>query len=100
MGGTDKGSDFIHLKKLIKKKVKLLVLIGEAQEKIRMALGSSTETICCNSLEDAVEQSFANAQSGDVVLLSPGCASFDMFHDFEERGRRFKEAVRRLSEQE
>ena len=98
MGGMDKGSDFTRLQKLIKKKVKLLVLIGEAQEKISTALGRSTETICANSLEDAVKQCLSRARPGDVVLLSPGCASFDMFQDFEDRGRKFKEAVRRLSD--
>jgi UDP-N-acetylmuramoylalanine--D-glutamate ligase len=98
MGGMDKGSDFTQLQKLIKKKVKLLVLIGEAQEKISKALGRSTETICANSLEDGVKQCLSRARPGDVVLLSPGCASFDMFQDFEDRGRKFKEVVRRLSD--
>ena len=96
MGGLDKGGDFPVLQDLIEKKVKLLVLIGDAKEKIAQALGGTARIIKVNSLTEAVEVSMANASEGDVVLLSPGCASFDMFSDFEERGRKFKEAVRGL----
>lgn len=96
MGGLDKGGDFPVLRDLIEEKVKLLVLIGEATEKIARDLGGTVRTIKVNSLSEAVEVSMLNASEGDVVLLSPGCASFDMFADFEERGRKFKEAVREL----
>jgi UDP-N-acetylmuramoylalanine--D-glutamate ligase len=96
MGGLDKGSDFSVLRDLIERKVKLLVLLGEAKEKIERAAGGTVRTVKVNSLREAVEVSMANASRGDVVLLSPGCASFDMFSDFEDRGRKFKEAVRGL----
>lgn len=96
MGGLDKGSDFSVLRDLIERKVKLLILLGEAKEKIERAAGDAVETVKVNSLREAVEVSMANASKGDVVLLSPGCASFDMFTDFEERGRKFKEAVKEL----
>ena len=96
MGGLDKGSDFSVLRDLIERKVKLLVLLGEAKEVIERAAGGTVQTVKVNSLREAVEVSMANASRGDVVLLSPGCASFDMFIDFEDRGRKFKEAVRGL----
>ena len=97
MGGLDKGGDFPVLREMIKNKVKLLVLIGEAKKKIAQALGDTVRNIEVNDLNEAVKVSTANASKGDVVMLSPGCASFDMFADFEERGRRFKEAVRKLA---
>src|SRR5574341_464539 len=95
-GGLDKGSDFSPLHKLFKEKVKLLVLIGKAAEKMAQALGTSTETVMANTLQDAVKVASERASAGDVVLLSPACASFDMFRDFEDRGRQFKEAVMAL----
>lgn len=93
MGGLDKGSDFSVLADLIKSKVKLLLLIGKAADVIAEAIGSITETHRVSSLEEAVALSISKALSGDIVMLSPGCASFDMFKDFEDRGRKFKEAV-------
>lgn len=93
MGGREKDSDFKELRSLIKKKVRALVLIGEAKDKISVAVGDVTETIMADTLKKAVEVASAKAGPGNTVLLSPGCASFDMFADFEERGRKFKEAV-------
>jgi UDP-N-acetylmuramoylalanine--D-glutamate ligase len=95
-GGLDKGSDFRPLYDLFKRKVKLLVLIGKAAEKMAQALGTSTETVLANTLQDAVKVASERASAGDVVLLSPACASFDMFRDFEDQGRQFKEAVTAL----
>ncbi len=95
-GGLDKGSDFSPLFDLFKKKVKLLILIGKAADKMMTALGASTETVLMRTLQDAVQFASSRASQGDVVLLSPACASFDMFKDFEDRGRQFKEAVRAL----
>ena len=95
MGGLDKGSDFSVLRDLISKKVKALILIGEAKDKISKALAGETDTRSADDLDDAVKISISKASSGDVVLLSPGCASFDMFINFEERGKKFKEAVRK-----
>lgn len=93
-GGRDKAGDFSLMRSIVKEKVKCLILIGEAREKIREALGDLTETILASSLEDAVGLATQVAVKGDVVLLSPACASFDMFRDFEDRGRKFKEIVR------
>lgn len=95
-GGRDKAGDFFLLRPLVKEKVKCLILIGEAREKISKALGDLTETIMASSLEEAVRLAKENATKGDVVLLSPACASFDMFKDFEDRGRQFKDIVRKL----
>jgi UDP-N-acetylmuramoylalanine--D-glutamate ligase len=96
MGGRDKEGDFTALRDLIREKVKALILLGEAREKITRAVGEVTEIIHVNGLKEAVEVSMSKASAGDVVLLSPGCTSFDMFADFEERGRRFKEAVKEI----
>ncbi|MFN3480183.1 MAG: UDP-N-acetylmuramoyl-L-alanine--D-glutamate ligase [Thermodesulfovibrionales bacterium] len=95
-GGRDKAGDFSLLRPLVKEKVKCLILIGEAREKIRKALGDLTETLMASSLEEAVKFAKEKATKGDVVLLSPACASFDMFRDFEDRGRQFKDIVKGL----
>lgn len=95
-GGRDKAGDFSLLRPLVKEKVKCLILMGEAREKIRKALGDLTETIMASSLEEAVRFAKEKATGGDVVLLSPACASFDMFRDFEDRGRQFKDIVKGL----
>ncbi|MDA8100554.1 MAG: UDP-N-acetylmuramoyl-L-alanine--D-glutamate ligase [Nitrospiraceae bacterium] len=95
-GGLDKGSDFRPLFDLFKRKVKLLILIGKAADAMEKALGASTETVRAATLAEAVRIGHDRAGSGDVVLLSPACASFDMFRDFEDRGRQFKDAVRAL----
>ncbi len=95
-GGMDKGSDFSPLYGLFKQKVKLLILMGKAAEKMGITLGTSTETVYVKTLQDAVLLASSRASHGDAVLLSPACASFDMFRDFEDRGRQFKEAVKNL----
>ncbi len=96
-GGLDKGSDFTPLADLFRKKVKLLILIGKAADKMAETLGRSTETVFAKTLPEAVRFARGRARTGDVVLLSPACASFDMFRDFEDRGRQFKEAVKELA---
>ncbi len=96
-GGRDKGGDFARLRELVKSKVKALVLIGEARGKIEHALGDRVPTFHSPSLEEAVKLSFEKAQAGDTVLLSPACASFDMFRDYQHRGEVFKASVRTLS---
>lgn len=98
MGGLDKGSDFSVLRGLINKKVKALILIGEAKDNISKALAGETDTCSADDLDDAVKISISKASSGDVVLLSPGCASFDMFINFEERGKKFKESVKKMQD--
>jgi UDP-N-acetylmuramoylalanine--D-glutamate ligase len=95
-GGRDKGSDFSVLKELVRQRVKHLVLIGEAAGKIREALSDVVETNDARTMEEAVSMCRSYAQSGDVVLLAPACASFDMFQNYEQRGRVFKDAVRKL----
>lgn len=95
-GGRDKAGDFTLLRRLIKQKVKNLILIGEAKEKINKAVGDVTNVVYSDSLKSAVVMARKNSKRGDVVLLSPGCASFDMFMDFEDRGRQFKKIVRGL----
>lgn len=92
-GGRDKGGDYLKLRKLVSQRVKRLILIGEAKAKIRKALGSYTEVKEAPNLEEAVKEAYGAAQKGDVVLLSPACASFDMFRDFEDRGNKFKQFV-------
>lgn len=96
MGGMDKGGDFSVLRDPVRRKVKALILLGEARERIAKALEGTTEIAVVEGLTEAVELSMAKASAGDVVLLSPGCASFDMFKDFEDRGRQFKMAVRTM----
>ncbi|MFZ5907677.1 MAG: UDP-N-acetylmuramoyl-L-alanine--D-glutamate ligase [Nitrospirota bacterium] len=92
-GGRDKAGEFSLLRPLVKQKVKALVLIGEAAGKIRRALGDLTRTFMARDLGEAVQISRDIAAPGDVVLLSPACASFDMFDNFEDRGRKFKAFV-------
>jgi UDP-N-acetylmuramoylalanine--D-glutamate ligase len=96
MGGLDKGGDFSQLGEVVRERVKSLILIGEAKEKIANVLGEAAHVYMAADLYDAVETAISMATPGDSVLLSPGCASFDMFKNFEDRGLRFKEAVRRL----
>ena len=95
-GGKDKETDFSPLKPLMKEKVKHLVLIGETRNKFKGVLNGSFGYEESDSLEEAVCLAKAKAERGDVVLLSPACASFDMFKDYEERGNRFKTIVKNL----
>ncbi|MDI6800465.1 MAG: UDP-N-acetylmuramoyl-L-alanine--D-glutamate ligase [Thermodesulfovibrionales bacterium] len=92
-GGRDKDSDFTALRSLIKDRVKSLVLIGEAKEKIKKAVNNGVEVFMEDDFKTAILKARQLASSGDVVLLSPACASFDMFMDFEDRGRQFKKVV-------
>jgi|Deesub1362A_J573_1020465.scaffolds.fasta_scaffold00134_48 UDP-N-acetylmuramoylalanine--D-glutamate ligase len=96
MGGMDKGEDFSVLKDVVRDRVRTLILLGQAREKIKGVLGDVVDTFMVDDMDEAVNLAFSMASAGDTVLLSPGCASFDMFRDFEERGRRFKEAVKGL----
>ncbi|MBI4524081.1 MAG: UDP-N-acetylmuramoyl-L-alanine--D-glutamate ligase [Deltaproteobacteria bacterium] len=95
-GGVDKKGDYGVLEAQMKKKVKKLVLFGEARQVIREALGSLTETVVVDGLDAAVEEAWKSAVSGDVVLLSPACSSFDMFKNYAERGEAFKALVQAL----
>jgi len=96
-GGRDKDGDFAALRPLVGERVKQLILIGEAAVKIRRALSGAAEIRDAASMPEAVAFGRAAARPGDVVLLAPACASFDMFENYEHRGRVFKEAVRALA---
>ncbi len=95
-GGQDKGSDFSPLCELVSKKVRAVVLIGEAAERLSLVLNGYAFVERAENLEAAVSTAFLMAKPGEVVLLSPACASFDSFRDFEERGLSFKAAVKGL----
>ncbi|HOW42544.1 MAG TPA: UDP-N-acetylmuramoyl-L-alanine--D-glutamate ligase [Candidatus Omnitrophota bacterium] len=96
-GGRDKGLDYRPILELARQKVKRVILIGEARAKIRAALSDALSVQEAGSLEEAVAQAYRAAAPGDCVLLSPMCASYDMFKDYEERGRKFKQAVLALN---
>ena len=99
VGGTDKGNDYSVLNDLVRKHVKAIVCLGVDNAKIHAAfedIVGSDKIVDTRSAEEAVKASAAFARPGDVVLLSPCCASFDLFKNYEDRGRLFKEAVRHL----
>ncbi len=97
LGGQDKGNNYGEILDLVKEKVKAIVCMGLDNKPIHDAFDGVVETIVdTNNAKDAVLASYAVAESGDVVLLAPACASFDVFKNFEDRGRQFKEAVRNL----
>lgn len=98
-GGRDKNGDFHRLKTLVSGKVRHLVLIGEASSKIRSALKGCCPSDEVQDMEGAVRAAFREAQNGDTVLLSPACASFDMFKNYEERGEAFKRSVEELAKE-
>lgn len=96
-GGRDKGGDFSRLAPVIRRRVKRLILIGEAAALIEKAVVGYEAVERVGTLRDAVDLAARGAQPGDVVLLSPACASFDMFADYQDRGRQFKALVNALS---
>ena len=99
VGGTDKGNDYSVLDKLVREKVRAIVCLGVDNAKIHAAfedIVGKENIVDTLSAEAAVQASARLARSGDVVLLSPCCASFDLFKNYEDRGRQFKEAVRHL----
>lgn len=98
LGGKDKGADFTLLRKPMRGRVKKVILIGQAKDKIRAALEGFVPLEDAPTLREAVRSGFESAGRGEVVLLAPACASFDMFRNFEDRGRAFKREVRRLAE--
>ena len=93
MGGRYTGSDFKALERLIRKHVKDLIVMGEAAEPIRSALGQLKPTTVAHSMEDAVSTAYQHAEPEDVVLLSPGCSSFDWYTNYAERGDDFRRVV-------
>jgi UDP-N-acetylmuramoylalanine--D-glutamate ligase len=97
VGGVDKGNDYSELFPIVKKKVKAIVCLGKDNKKIIEAFKDKVATIVeTTSMEEAVRSSYYLAKKGETVLLSPACASFDLFKNYEDRGRQFKQAVRNL----
>jgi len=97
VGGVDKGNDYSELFPVVKKKVKAIVCLGKDNKKIIEAFKDKVATIVeTTSMEEAVRSSYYLAKKGETVLLSPACASFDLFKNYEDRGRQFKQAVRNL----
>jgi len=96
LGGKDKGGDFTELIPFFTDKIKLIIAIGQARPKILAALRDAARPRSVEGLRDAVKITRESAKPGDVVLLSPGCASFDQFRDFEDRGDQFREIVMEL----
>ncbi len=97
LGGKDKGSDYTVLAPLIRSRVKLMILIGAASDKIAEQLEGAGSMTRAQSMQDAVLKAMEVARTGDIVLLAPACASFDMFDNYEHRGRVFKDAVHELA---
>jgi UDP-N-acetylmuramoylalanine--D-glutamate ligase len=98
-GGMGKGADFSSLQDSVSSHCKRLILIGEAAQEMRVILENCTDTTLAGSLEQAVKLAGAEAIEGDCVLLSPACASFDMFSGYAARGDTFIQAVAQLAEE-
>jgi UDP-N-acetylmuramoylalanine--D-glutamate ligase len=97
LGGVDKGNDYSELASLIRRKVRAVIALGEGKAKIEEQLGGIAHDFSSvSSMEEAIETARKKAQPHDVVLLSPACASFDMFDNYEHRGEIFKELVKQL----
>ena len=96
VGGVDKGNDYAMLTELVKEKVKAIVALGKDNEKIHKAFDEIVNVYDAVSMDEAVKTSYYLAKDGEEVLLSPACASFDLFNNYEDRGCKFKEAVRKL----
>ena len=97
VGGVDKGNDYSSLVPLVKEKVKGIVCLGVDNQKLHDAFGSLVEQIQdATSMKEAVTKAYRMGAKDDTVLLSPACASFDLFKNFEDRGEQFKECVREL----
>jgi UDP-N-acetylmuramoylalanine--D-glutamate ligase len=96
LGGRDKGGNFKALSRLLQERARSVILLGEASDKIRTQLEGTVAMRQAGSMDAAVKMAFQQAVPGDTVLLAPACASFDMFQNYEHRGREFKAAVGRL----
>ncbi len=96
LGVRDKDGDFETLKPMLSQKAKKIILFGEARERISSLIGKGVKKVIIPKMRDAIEVAYKKARPGDIVLLSPGCASFDEFRDYKERGEYFKRIVRSL----
>jgi len=99
-GGRDKGDDYTLLRQSVSEKVRRVILIGEAAVLLEKALSGAAPLVRAQSMEEAVQLASAVAEPGDAVLLSPACASFDMFNSYAHRGEVFAAAVERLRKTE
>ena len=97
VGGVDKGNDYSELMSLVREKVKAIVCLGVDNRKITDAFSNVVDVMVeTSSMAEAVKVAQKLAEKGDTVLLSPACASFDLFENYEERGKQFKNAVQNL----
>ena len=97
LGGTDKGNDYAEIEELVKEKTSALIFMGADNSRLHQFFDGKVERIVdVNSMEDCVQQAYKLAKPGETVLLSPCCASFDLFKDYEDRGKQFKNCVRNL----
>jgi UDP-N-acetylmuramoylalanine--D-glutamate ligase len=97
VGGVDKGNDYSELLPLVNEKVKAIICLGVDNEKIKSLFGNVVDLLVETAgMQEAVKVAYKLADRNDTVLLSPACASFDLFTNYEDRGRQFKEAVRHL----
>jgi UDP-N-acetylmuramoylalanine--D-glutamate ligase len=97
LGGKDKGNDYDKIKDLVKEKVRKIYAIGSSKEKVFEFFNSTVEVERKETLQECVKAGLEDAKENEVVLLSPACASFDMFNNYEHRGEVFKEAVMSLN---
>jgi UDP-N-acetylmuramoylalanine--D-glutamate ligase len=96
-GGVDKGNDYTVLEQLVKKKVRAMICLGVDNTKLHAAFSKHVDIVVnCNNMRDAVRMAYQLGNPGDAVLLSPACASFDLFQNYEDRGKKFKDAVIQL----
>ena len=97
LGGKDKGNDYTEIEKFVKEKVKAIVCLGVDNTKLHAFFDGKVPTVVdAGSMQEAVDKCAALASEGDVVLLSPCCASFDLFKSYEDRGTQFKECVKKM----
>jgi UDP-N-acetylmuramoylalanine--D-glutamate ligase len=97
LGGTDKGNDYTEIEALVKEKVRALIYLGVDNNKLHAFFDDKvSQTVDARSMQEAVSKAYELARKGDAVLLSPCCASFDLFKNYEDRGQQFKECVRHL----
>ncbi len=99
LGGRDKAGDFTRLASLVKEKVTRIVAFGECKQKIVQQLSQAATVVEAGTLEETVNGAYAACGKGGVVLFSPGCASFDMFQNYEDRGRQFKAVIKKMAQQ-
>jgi len=96
-GGTDKGNDYSQLHEMVKDKVRVMICLGKDNSKLVESFGSVVPYyVEVHSMGDALKEAYKLSKPGDTVLLSPACASFDLFNNYEDRGNQFKECVKEL----